>query len=67
MPAKVVEGKVVDSYYFSGPAGKVLAAAIPQEPQYDHIPWTPLEKASVSMSYRLAFNRRYLNEGRGSI
>ncbi len=44
MPAKVVEGKIVDSYCFSGPAGKVLAAAIPQEPQYDHIPWTPLKK-----------------------
>lgn len=44
MPAKVVEGKVVDSYRFSGPAAKIMRQAIPQEPQYDFIPWTPLKK-----------------------
>jgi hypothetical protein len=33
MPAKVVEGKVVDSYRFSGPAGKIMRQAIPQDPQ----------------------------------
>lgn len=44
MPAKVVEGKVVDSYRFSGPAGKIMRQAIPQDPQYDFIPWTPLQK-----------------------
>jgi hypothetical protein len=44
MPAKVVEGKVVDSYRFAGPAAKVMQNAIPKEPQYDFIPWTPLRK-----------------------
>ncbi len=47
MPTKVVEGKVVDSYRFAGPTAKVLRAAIPQEPQYDFIPWTPLRKPRV--------------------
>ncbi len=45
MPAKVVAGKVVDSYRFSGPAAKIMQQAIPQEPQYDFIPWTPLRKS----------------------
>jgi D-proline reductase (dithiol) PrdB len=44
MPSTVVEGKVVDSYRFAGPAGKILRQAIPHQPQYDHIPWTPLTK-----------------------
>ncbi|HXG17501.1 MAG TPA: glycine/sarcosine/betaine reductase selenoprotein B family protein [Methylomirabilota bacterium] len=44
MPAIIVEGKVVDSYRFSGPAAKIMRQAIPQEPQYDWIPWTPLKK-----------------------
>ena len=44
MLAKIVEGKVVDSYRFSGPAAKIMRQAIPQEPQYDFIPWTPLKK-----------------------
>jgi D-proline reductase (dithiol) PrdB len=44
MSATIVEGKVVDSYRFSGPAAKIMRQAIPQEPQYDCIPWTPLRK-----------------------
>lgn len=44
MSAKIVKGKVVDSYRFSGPAAKIMRQAIPQEPQYDCIPWTPLRK-----------------------
>jgi D-proline reductase (dithiol) PrdB len=44
MPAKVVAGKVVDSYRFSGPAAALMRKAIPQGPQYDLIPWTPLRK-----------------------
>lgn len=44
MPATVVHGKVVDSYRFSGPAANIMRRAIPQEPQYDFIPWTPLQK-----------------------
>lgn len=44
MAATIVEGKVVDSYRFSGPAAKIMRQAIPQEPQYDFIPWTPLRK-----------------------
>src|SRR5262245_17210232 len=44
MPAKIVEGKVVDSYRFSGPAATIMRQAIPQAPQYDFIPWTPLKK-----------------------
>lgn len=44
MPAKVVTGKVVDSYRFAGPAAKIMQRAIPQEPQYDFIPWAPLSK-----------------------
>jgi D-proline reductase (dithiol) PrdB len=44
MPSKVVSGKVVDSFRFLGPAAKLLAGSIPDRPQYDHIPWTPLRK-----------------------
>ncbi len=44
MPVKIVEGKVVDSYRFSGPAAKLMRSAIPEEPQYDFVPWTPLKK-----------------------
>jgi hypothetical protein len=44
MPATIVTDKVVDSYRFSGPAAKIIRQAIPQEPQYDFIPWTPLQK-----------------------
>lgn len=36
---------MVDSYRFSGPAAKIMQQAIPQEPQYDFIPWTPLKKS----------------------
>lgn len=45
MQATIVTGKVVDSYRFSGLGAKIMRQAIPQESQYDFIPWTPLQKS----------------------
>ncbi|MBI3246009.1 MAG: hypothetical protein HYZ50_05840 [Deltaproteobacteria bacterium] len=53
MSVRIVTDKQVDGLRFAGPAARILQQAIPTEPQYDWIPWTPLTKPLSACRFSL--------------